>query len=114
MSRLCEERAHSWDVYGSAKLDVRHLRFVRQAPHPVLQIEARGAQSGQIGRYLLRHRLRRTDVERSMRPDLMQELLFGRSGEPAGLADARDHILVVRPELIACLLVAAGDVTVPM
>ena len=57
------------------------------------------AEEGEVGRDLLRDGFWRPDEERSLLPGLVGEGLLGRNGESAGLADASDGVLVVRPEL---------------
>ena len=64
-----------------------------------------------VSRDLLRDGLGRSDVERPARPDLVHEGLLGRDRESADLAVAAEDLQVVRPELVARLLVGRGDVT---
>jgi hypothetical protein len=83
-------------------------------PMPYFQVEAGGAQQGQVRRDLLRHRIWRPDVERSVRTDLAHERPLGRGRESAGFAEAADDLEVIRPELLLGRLVSCRDVTRPV
>src|ERR1700730_15042571 len=84
---------------------------MRETSHAVFQVEAGSADSCVICRYLLCDGFWRSDVERSVWPDLMEEGLFGRDGEAADLAVVADDLQVARPELVAGVFVSDGDIT---
>src|SRR5258708_20003255 len=96
------------------ELDVLHHHVVRQAPHAVFQVESVRAEGGNVGRDLLRHNLRRSDVQRSGWADLVHERLLRRNGEPASLGDMRYDLQLARPEFFPTPFVRIPHVSGPM
>src|SRR6266566_8970821 len=109
--RLHQEFANAGDHLCAVQLDIGHEGLMRETSHPVFQVEAGRAESGEIGSDFLGDGLWRPHVERSLRPNLMQKGFLGRDGEAAGLADAADDLAVTRPERFAGLLVGHVDMT---
>src|SRR6266702_4747666 len=109
--RFHQEFANAGDHLGAVQLDRGHEGLMRETSHPVFQVEAGRAESGESCRDFLGDGLWRSHVERSFRPNLTQKGFPGRDGEAAGLADAADDLPVARPELFAGLLVGHGDMT---
>src|SRR5260370_37932056 len=109
--RFHQEFANAGDHLCAVQLDSCHEGLMRKTTHPVFQVEAGRAESGESCRDFLSDGLWRSHVERPLRPNLMQKGFPGRDGESAGLADAADNLAVARPELFAGLLVGHVDMT---
>src|SRR5919109_1431899 len=93
---------------GSIKLDAPHHLFVRQGAVAVLHVEPRQAERAYERGDLRGYGIGRSDEESSVGTRGGVELL-SRHGRPASLATDLGHDLrVVRPELLARLLVRVG------
>ena len=74
--RLLQEFANTGDHLCAVKLDIGHEGLMRETSHPVFQVEAGRAESGEICSNFLGDGLWRPHVERSLRPNLISSLLL--------------------------------------
>src|SRR5262245_10718377 len=100
-----------WDDLRAEQLDAGHELVVRECDAAVFHIEARDAERAGRRRDLRGDRFRRTDIQRAVRSRFTFEVIAAHRRPAALGADARHHLLIVRPHFLLRLRIGGCDVT---